>query len=71
MRRTKPPMPEWDLRMSRDKTRPHAMHKRNPAGSKRARALKRAKESAAYGAGLRKLFTRNGLARMANKRKHA
>jgi hypothetical protein len=62
-------MPEWDLRMSRDKTRPHAMHKRNPAGSKLARALKRAKESAAYGAGLRRMFTRNSLARMTNRKR--
>jgi hypothetical protein len=43
----------------------------NPAGTKIARAFEKAKKREGYGDGLRKLNTRNNLARMANKRKRA
>jgi hypothetical protein len=36
-------MPEWDSRQQRRKTRPHALHERNPAGSKMLRKWYRLK----------------------------
>jgi hypothetical protein len=43
MRNTRSPMPEWDSRQQRRKTRPHALHERNPAGSKMLRKWYRLK----------------------------
>lgn len=43
MKRTKPPIPEFSLRLERAATRPYALHQRNPAGSKLVRKFYRAK----------------------------
>lgn len=45
------------------------MKRENPAGTKLTRTFEKAKKREGYGDGLRKLNTRNNLARMANKRK--